>query len=480
MAFTFGFYNSSNHDRVYDSEEFSRIFDGLITDGVYATIGNRFVVRAANEDNTIIVGSGRAWFKHSWSYNDTDMQMTGPASHALFNRWDAIVLDVNGEISYRTNSIIWITGDATSTPVKPTMIHTDKHNQYPLAYIYRPANNNAIPAVNITSCVGLDECPYTQGLVTDTKNIAPVENNDYASRAYNIGEYILWKNEFYKVTTAIAKNARIIPKPTSGYNITRSTMAEELYKTFTLDTVPTSGHYTNVVSSDGIYRALGNRSSIQTAAPASGGNNLITNGQVYTALGNRSIIQTSAPASGGNNLITNGQVYTALGNRTSIQTSAPALGSNDLITAGQVYSALGRSYIPNMQIVTKNIELSYNAQTWDLDSAEGSPIVYPDKWNGYVTYSGSTYDYVFVVGYVVSDGGTQQADSDEIISVNRLFCTYGNSSYTLYYSVAMFTNVLFRVRNKGEYDYLSSSYGRRNGRFAGKVYLRVYIAEFYH
>lgn len=287
MAFTFGFYNSSNHDRMYDAEEFSRIFDGLITDGIYATIGNRFVVRAANEDNTIIVGSGRAWFKHSWSYNDTDMQMTGPASHALFNRWDAIVLDVNSEIAYRTNSIIWITGDATSTPVKPTMIHTDTHNQYPLAYIYRPANNNAIPAVNITSCVGLDECPYTQGLVTDTKNIAPVENNDYASRAYKIGEYILWKNEFYKVTTAIAKNARIIPKPTSGYNITRSTIAEELYTTFTFDTVPTSGHYTNVVSSDGIYRALGNRSSIQTSAPASGGNNLITNGQVYTAIGSR-------------------------------------------------------------------------------------------------------------------------------------------------------------------------------------------------
>ena len=290
MAFTFGFYNSSNHDRMYDAEEFSRIFDGLITDGVYATIGNRFVVRAANEDNTIIVGSGRAWFKHSWSYNDTDMQMTGPASHALFNRWDAIVLDVNSETAYRTNSIIWITGDATSTPVKPTMIHTDKHNQYPLAYIYRPANNNAIPAVNITSCVGLDECPYTQGLVTDTKNIAPVENNDYASRAYKIGEYILWKNEFYKVTTAIAKNARIIPKPTSGYNITRSTIAEELYKTFTLDTVPTGGHYTQVVSSDGIYRALGNRSIIQTSAPASGSNNLITAGQVYTALGNKTSI----------------------------------------------------------------------------------------------------------------------------------------------------------------------------------------------
>lgn len=394
MAFTFGFYNSSNHDRMYDAEEFSRIFDGLITDGVYATVGNRFVVRAANEDNTIIIGSGRAWFNHSWSYNDTDMQMTGPASHALFNRWDAIVLDVNSEIAYRTNSIIWLTGDATSTPAKPTMIHTDKHNQYPLAYIYRPANNNAIPAVNITSCVGLDECPYTQGLVTDTKNIAPVENNDYASRAYNIGEYILWKNEFYKVTTAIAKNARIIPKPTSGYNITRSTMAEELYKTFTLDTVPTSGHYTNVVSSDGIYKALGNRSIIQTSAPASGGNNLITNGQVYTALGNRTSIQTSGPASGSNNLITAGQVYTALGNRSSIQTAAPASGGNNLITNGQVYTALGnRTSAPIYQTVAHMI-------TFSGGSVQPFGGLYRKDLTAIVTYSGSKYIEVTLSGWI--------------------------------------------------------------------------------
>jgi len=398
MAFTFGFYNSSNHDRMYDAEEFSSIFDGLITDGVYATIGNRFVVRAANEDNTIIIGSGRAWFKHSWSYNDTDMQMTGPASHALFNRWDAIVLDVNSEIAYRVNSLIWITGDATSTPVKPTMIHTDKHNQYPLAYIYRPANNNAIPAVNITSCVGLDECPYTQGLVTDTKNIAPVENNDYASRAYKIGEYILWKNEFYKVTTAIAKNARIIPKPTSGYNITRSTMAEELYKTFTLDTVPTSGHYTNVVSSDGIYRALGNRSIIQTLPPASGGNDLITNGQVYTALGNRTIIQTSAPASGSNNLITAGQVYTALGNKSSI---------------------------PKIQTVRKE-DINFTINAW---SSLGDLKV--QNFGRTIIYSGSNYYDVAVAGYTafVTRNGFLEIHAPVIVS--ELCIKNNGSSYAL-------------------------------------------------
>ena len=133
-----------------------------------------------------------------------------------------------------------------------------------------------------------------------------------------------------------------------------------------------------------------------------------------------------------------------------------------------------------MQIVTKDIQLSYNEESWSLDDESGSPIVFDDNWNGSVTYSGSTYDCVFVVGYVASTGGTQQSSSDEIISVNRLYCTYNSSSYTLYYSVAKFMNVLWGVKNSGSYDYLTHSRGRITGRQAGKVYLKVFIAEFYH
>ena len=39
MSVTYGFYNSLNGDRKYDSAQISSIFDGLIVDGIFASIG---------------------------------------------------------------------------------------------------------------------------------------------------------------------------------------------------------------------------------------------------------------------------------------------------------------------------------------------------------------------------------------------------------------------------------------------------------
>ena len=44
MTVYFGFYNSSGGDRAYDARDISRIFDGMIVDGVFATVGNNLMV----------------------------------------------------------------------------------------------------------------------------------------------------------------------------------------------------------------------------------------------------------------------------------------------------------------------------------------------------------------------------------------------------------------------------------------------------
>ena len=46
MAFSYGFYNSLNGDRKYDSEDLSRMFDGIIYDGVIGAVGDTFAVKA--------------------------------------------------------------------------------------------------------------------------------------------------------------------------------------------------------------------------------------------------------------------------------------------------------------------------------------------------------------------------------------------------------------------------------------------------
>lgn len=93
MSVTYGFYNSLNGDRKYDSAQMSSIFDGLIVDGIFASIGTAFAVRAAG-GLTVNVGIGRAWFDHTWTLNDSILPLEAPEAEVLLDRIDAVVLEV--------------------------------------------------------------------------------------------------------------------------------------------------------------------------------------------------------------------------------------------------------------------------------------------------------------------------------------------------------------------------------------------------
>ena len=47
MSVTYGFYNSINGDRKYNALEMSSIFDGIIVDGVYMSIGDALNVKSS-------------------------------------------------------------------------------------------------------------------------------------------------------------------------------------------------------------------------------------------------------------------------------------------------------------------------------------------------------------------------------------------------------------------------------------------------
>ena len=66
-----GFYNSDGAAgrRRYHASEMSRIFDGIIKDGIFASIGTCFAVDAYS-GNTVNVGVGKCWFNHTWTEND--------------------------------------------------------------------------------------------------------------------------------------------------------------------------------------------------------------------------------------------------------------------------------------------------------------------------------------------------------------------------------------------------------------------------
>lgn len=164
MSVSSGFFNSLNGDRKYNAAQMSAIFDGLIIDGVFASIGTAFAVKATG-GLTVNVGVGKAWFDHTWTVNDSILPMTAPEAEVLLDRIDAVVLEVNGTESVRENTIKFVKGNPSSAPSRPTLTNEGNVHQYPLCYIYRKYGTAVINQADITPMVGTESTPFVTGIL---------------------------------------------------------------------------------------------------------------------------------------------------------------------------------------------------------------------------------------------------------------------------------------------------------------------------
>lgn len=164
MSVSSGFFNSLNGDRKYNAAQMSAIFDGLIIDGVFASIGTAFAVKAAG-GLTVNIGVGKAWFDHTWTVNDSILPMTAPEAEVLLDRIDAVVLEVNGTESVRENTIKFVKGNPSSAPSRPILTNEGNVHQYPLCYIYRKYGTAVINQADITPMVGTESTPFVTGIL---------------------------------------------------------------------------------------------------------------------------------------------------------------------------------------------------------------------------------------------------------------------------------------------------------------------------
>ena len=166
VSVTCGFYNSLDGDRTYDATQMSKIFDGIIGDGIFATIGDHLIVKAGS-GTTVNVGTGKAWFNHTWTLNDAVLPIDcGEAEIVVgMDRIDAIVVEVDTTLAVRDNFIKVIHGTSGANPAKPALNTQTGVYQYALCYIYRTAGNNEITQDNITNAVGTEETPFVTGVL---------------------------------------------------------------------------------------------------------------------------------------------------------------------------------------------------------------------------------------------------------------------------------------------------------------------------
>ena len=162
---TCGFFNSdSTGTRKYDAMDFSKLFDGMVTDGVFASIGDCLIVKAGS-GTTVNVGTGKCWFDRTWTLNDDILPITCDDSETLLNRIDAIVLEVNTSQSVRDNCFKYVKGTPASEPKKPSLINTEFVHQHALCYITRPAGSTEITQANIENVIGTNETPFITAIL---------------------------------------------------------------------------------------------------------------------------------------------------------------------------------------------------------------------------------------------------------------------------------------------------------------------------
>lgn len=194
MAVTSGFFNSVNHNRKYDATQMSRIFDGIIRDGIIQHYGANMMVTEA-EGMSVNVGIGRAWFDHTWTLNDATLPLSVDPSEVLLSRIDTVILEVNSDTSVLNNSIRVLKGIPATSPVAPTLTKNELVNQYPLADIYIATGVSAIRQEDITNRVGTSDCPFVTAPLEkmDIDALIAQWQDQFQNRlAENLAEFQAW------------------------------------------------------------------------------------------------------------------------------------------------------------------------------------------------------------------------------------------------------------------------------------------------
>ena len=157
MALEYGFFNAvkqtdGTYDRVYNAEQMSRYFNGLVSPGVYESVGGGLQVRAGT-GMTVQVQTGRAILGDNcqWLDNDAVLDIVLNAAHVTLNRYTAIVMRL--DYTNRNISIVAVDGANATAPTKPAMTRTSAIMEYCLAYVY----------------VGKGITTITQSAITDTR-----------------------------------------------------------------------------------------------------------------------------------------------------------------------------------------------------------------------------------------------------------------------------------------------------------------------
>ena len=180
MAVTYGFFNSVSGDRLYNADQMSTYFEGLVSSGVFENVGDRLQVTAGT-GMSVNVGTGRAIIRSKWVKNDAALNLPITAADVQKNRIDAIA--IRFDATARTVSIVVKEGTATTGAATPPTRATgaDVYELF-LAYVSVPKTTTAITQDLITDLRWSANCGWVTGLI---KQVTTSDLYDQWAAAYN-------------------------------------------------------------------------------------------------------------------------------------------------------------------------------------------------------------------------------------------------------------------------------------------------------
>lgn len=168
MAVTYGFFNAiqqedGTYDRMYNADQMSEQFEGLISDGVYESVGDAMIVEASS-GMQVQVKSGRMMIDSKWLKNDAAELLTINAAHVTLNRYTAVVVRL--DLQARTIAITTKDGDNATTPVKPSLEDSQTVKEMCLAYVYVGRGVTEITQADIEDTrADTNVCGWVTGIV---------------------------------------------------------------------------------------------------------------------------------------------------------------------------------------------------------------------------------------------------------------------------------------------------------------------------
>lgn len=158
------------------------MFDGVITDGVFPTVGDVFKVTSNESGMQVKVGTGRAWFDGFWARSDTATILDVDPSPTVVNysRIDSVVLHISK--ANRKSTIEIISGTAGTNPVSYMPASTDDEKYYRLATIRVKYGVTSIANADISMTIGSSNsgsAPFVAGVTRTVDSLISLWNQQF-------------------------------------------------------------------------------------------------------------------------------------------------------------------------------------------------------------------------------------------------------------------------------------------------------------